>query len=223
MGFVHPTLGTWSVMWVVKTVYVGNVLSEPAFSNSIVGGIPVGLLSGTVTNLDNGFPLFGATININPGAHILQTDYNGHYELVLFNGNYNVTASLINYTDATTDVIITDGDTTLCNLQLDLVEANPDTPEVIAATALLGCSPNPFSTHSTIRYAVKAPCHITLEVFNLLGQKISTLLNTEVKSGNFTCQWNGTDNNGRRVSNGIYYLRMTAGDYSSSRKLVLLK
>jgi hypothetical protein len=66
MGFVPPAVGTWCVKWAVKAVYSGGSESQPAFSNGITGGIPNGLLSGTVTNIDNNFPLFVVTITINP-------------------------------------------------------------------------------------------------------------------------------------------------------------
>jgi hypothetical protein len=93
----------------------------------------------------------------------------------------------------------------------------------VAATELRGNFPNPFNPTTTISYSVKTPEAVTIEIFNVKGQLIKTLVSEAKEAGNHTVVWNGDDNSGRRVSSGIYYYKMSAGKYSSTRKMVMMK
>jgi flagellar hook assembly protein FlgD len=62
-----------------------------------------------------------------------------------------------------------------------------------------------------------------LEVYNVKGQLVRTLLNDVKAAGNHTVVWNGKDNNGRSVSSGIYYYKMNTGKYSSTKKMIMMK
>jgi len=90
-------------------------------------------------------------------------------------------------------------------------------------TALKGNYPNPFSPETTILYSVKGEFKVTIEVYNILGQKVKTLVSDKVKSGNHSIKWNGKDEAGRSVGSGIYFYRMTAGKYRATAKMMLMK
>lgn len=83
--------------------------------------------------------------------------------------------------------------------------------------------PNPFNPNTTIKYAIPEPSHVKVSIFNMLGQEIKTLVNTEKNAGNYSVDWSGDDNSGNKVSSGIYIYKVTAGDNVSSKKMVLLK
>ncbi len=83
--------------------------------------------------------------------------------------------------------------------------------------------PNPFNPTTTIAYELPRDGHVTLSVFNLLGQKVATLVDREQKAGKQMVQWDGRDENGRSVGNGIYLLRLEMGEYSLMKKMTLLK
>jgi hypothetical protein len=83
--------------------------------------------------------------------------------------------------------------------------------------------PNPFNAESIISYQVPKEAHVTIEVFNLLGQKLKTLVNEEKSPGSYQTIWNGKDENGRSVGSGIFVYRMQAGDFSAIRKMVLVQ
>ncbi len=83
--------------------------------------------------------------------------------------------------------------------------------------------PNPFNPNTRIELALPQACQVTLEIFNVLGQKVRTLVNGQMSAGNHSVEWNSTDDRGRQVSSGIYLYRLTAGDYLETRKMVLLK
>ena len=69
--------------------------------------------------------------------------------------------------------------------------------------------------------AVETNVHI--EVFNIRGQKIKTLLEDNFSAGSYKIDWNGTDDNNRNVASGVYFYRMHADGKTESRRMVLLK
>jgi photosystem II stability/assembly factor-like uncharacterized protein len=83
--------------------------------------------------------------------------------------------------------------------------------------------PNPFNPSTTIRYTLPKATHVTLRIYNLLGQEIRALINTQQFPGEHTITWNGTDNLDHQVSSGIYIYQIKAGDFMESRKMVLLR
>lgn len=66
-------------------------------------------------------------------------------------------------------------------------------------------------------------CNIRLEVFNILGQKIKTPVNGEMEMGLHSVVWDSNDNNGNELASGIYFLRIKAGDFIDTKKMVILK
>ena len=83
--------------------------------------------------------------------------------------------------------------------------------------------PNPFNPSTEIVYAVPRSEHVRVEVFNVLGQHVATLVNAPHQAGRYSVAWNSRDDNGRDVASGVYLYRMTAGDFVSTRKMMLLK
>ncbi len=83
--------------------------------------------------------------------------------------------------------------------------------------------PNPFNLGTQIQFQVPQRCNVSLIVFNLLGQEIRTLVDEEREIGYYKVQWNGRDDNNRDVGTGIYIIRMKAGDFVQTRKMILTK
>lgn len=83
--------------------------------------------------------------------------------------------------------------------------------------------PNPFNPTTTIKYVLPYDSQVNIRIFDLLGNEIKLLINEFQYSGQFTSTWDGTDNNGQPVSGGIYFYKLQAGDFTQSRKMVLLK
>ncbi len=98
---------------------------------------------------------------------------------------------------------------------------NPDVP--VLDYRLEQNIPNPFNPITKINYALKDNAHVLLEVFNIKGQKIKTLVNSLKSSGNHTTIWNGTDDQSMSVSSGIYYYKMKTGENVRLRKMLLMK
>ena len=83
--------------------------------------------------------------------------------------------------------------------------------------------PNPFNPETTIRYQLPEPAFVTLEIFNCLGQKVKTLVNEFKAEGYYSVVWDSKDDYNHSLPSGIYYYRLTTDEFTSSRKLVLLK
>ncbi len=83
--------------------------------------------------------------------------------------------------------------------------------------------PNPFNPSTTIRYVVHKSSLVNLEIINLLGQKVKTLVAETKRTGEYQTTWDGTDDYGRSVSSGVYFYRFRTGDETITRKMLLLK
>jgi len=83
--------------------------------------------------------------------------------------------------------------------------------------------PNPFNPVTSVNYSLPEAVHVRLEIYNALGQKVRTLVEEPQIAGYKTVHWNGVDDYGRGMASGVYFYRLEAGKYSSSKKLLLLK
>ena len=83
--------------------------------------------------------------------------------------------------------------------------------------------PNPFNPVTNFRVALPEASHVKIEIFNILGQKIKTLVDEDMRAGVFIVDWDGKDKKGLEVSSGIYFYRITTDDFSDIKKMVLLK
>jgi len=83
--------------------------------------------------------------------------------------------------------------------------------------------PNPFNSRTAISYNLAADHFVTAKVYDVKGQEVRTLVNTSQAAGPNSVFWNGRNNKGRRVSQGVYFLRMQAGDEVSSVRMLLSK
>ena len=83
--------------------------------------------------------------------------------------------------------------------------------------------PNPFNPGTMIDYALPNAGHVTLEIFNVLGQEVRTLVNEFNTAGLHTVEWDGRSNDGATVSTGIYLYRIQASEFTQTRKMILVK
>jgi hypothetical protein len=83
--------------------------------------------------------------------------------------------------------------------------------------------PNPFNPETSISFQVPKTSHIKIDVFNLLGQHIRTLIDEEKAPGSYQIMWNGLDDQGKPVSSGVYLCKMQAGDFTAMKKMVLVR
>ena len=92
-----------------------------------------------------------------------------------------------------------------------------------AEYALQAAYPNPSQRAATIKYSLKQPGQTLLKLYNVLGEEIKTLVNARQSADYYQVTWDGRDNKGRQVSNGIYFYKLVSGNYSATRKLTVLR
>ncbi|MCH7755307.1 T9SS type A sorting domain-containing protein [candidate division KSB1 bacterium] len=83
--------------------------------------------------------------------------------------------------------------------------------------------PNPFNPATVITYDLKKRVRVGISVYNLLGQKIETLVDAIQDRGIYLIRWHGTDSSQKIVPSGVYILQMRAGDFAATRKMLFLK
>jgi hypothetical protein len=105
------------------------------------------------------------------------------------------------------------------------VEANSENVALVPNNFDLAQNfPNPFNPETVIRYALPKASTVTLEIYNMLGQKVRTLIDHAPQAADFyTVSWNGRDDRGEAVATGVYIYRFSADGYATSRKMVFMK
>jgi hypothetical protein len=100
-----------------------------------------------------------------------------------------------------------------------------DTVEIPAVTSLLGNFPNPFNPETSISFQLSVfGCpSVRIEIFNIRGQVVRTLVNGYFGAGRHSVVWDGRDVNGNMVSSGVYFYQMISGDFIDTRKMLLMK
>jgi len=105
----------------------------------------------------------------------------------------------------------------------ELLSADEETIENNSITVYRNF-PNPFQKETTIKFVVSnGNRKINLDIFNIKGQKVRSLVNSTLNSGNYSILWNGLDDNGKRVSNGVYFYKVSSENFTSVKKMILMK
>ena len=83
--------------------------------------------------------------------------------------------------------------------------------------------PNPFNPETTIPFAVPDLVYVSIEIYDILGQRVKTLVSDEMNAGTYSVVWNGRDDAGRAVASGVYLYRIIAGEFVAKRRLLLVR
>ena len=82
--------------------------------------------------------------------------------------------------------------------------------------------PNPFNSRTEIRYSIPRECNVSLSIYDISGKVVKTLVNETMNAGVYSVSWNGNDNDGRKVGQGVYfYILKTAGEKMQKKMLML--
>lgn len=100
--------------------------------------------------------------------------------------------------------------------------ANSDNT-IIPQVFSLNAYPNPFNPLTTISYKLEKASSVSIKIYNLKGEAIRTVLTTSQAKGNHNTEWDGTDDWGKNVSNGVYYIKLESDNKTAIRKVTLIK
>lgn len=124
---------------------------------------------------------------------------------------------------------LTLADITVADRHARAIPVTIDQPDILirpghAGFTLSAATPNPFNPQTAITYTAPVRGHITLTVYNLLGQEVIRLVDEVKGAGRHTVVWHGTDSRGHSVASGIYLYRLTGeGGQAETRRMILLK
>ena len=105
----------------------------------------------------------------------------------------------------------------------DVAAFGVDVVDVPKMYALHPNVPNPFNPQTTVRYDVPSEGHVSLVVYNLMGQMIRVLVDGDQTDGHHQAVWDGKDTMGRDAGSGMYLCRMEAGTFHAVQKMVLIR
>ncbi|OYD17020.1 hypothetical protein CH333_02120 [candidate division WOR-3 bacterium JGI_Cruoil_03_44_89] len=85
------------------------------------------------------------------------------------------------------------------------------------------CYPNPFNSVTVIRYSCSCPSRALIKIYDVSGRLVRTLVDEEQKTGDYWITWDGSDNSGERLPKGIYFCRLKASGFISTKKVILVR
>jgi hypothetical protein len=161
------------------------------------------------------------------------TDKSAEFPIAIKSANYPVTISwTVNGTENRTFDVVTGsktvsmvgtGSKVISDASVKTVVVRVSNGTTPKEFALSQNYPNPFNPTTRFRVDVAKASQVEVSVYDVLGRKIVTLLNGEKAEGAYTMEWNGLDAQGLSVPTGMYLIRMTAGEFNATQKVMLLK
>lgn len=155
------------------------------------------------------------TTSESDGSYLLENVTAGEYTLIVESTEYENTSDngTVNVDYGTNSV--NTKDLYLSPSSTTGVGNQSNTP---SSYSLMQNYPNPFNPTTTIRFTIPEKVQVRLEVYNLIGQKVATLINSELNAGQYSVEFNGVG-----LSSGIYLYKIQAGNFVSVKKMLLLK
>ncbi len=212
LGFGLTVKADTTVIVPLAALTEGTIASSwgvPTF-NVIQDSIKIGI--GGIDPLAGGGTLLFIRYAVNPKASVDDTSIL-HFADFLFN-------------EGTPSNITNDG---LFVVKPTGVEDDPSSSLIPSSYSLSQNYPNPFNSTTLIGYAIPdrdregRPHRTTLWVYNILGQVVRTLVDGQQEAGYHSVRWESRDQAGREVASGIYFYRIKAGDFTVTRKMVLMR
>lgn len=181
-------------------------------------------VSGTITNpmgvgIENVVVILTDTDNNVVG--FARTDELGQYTVSnIPTQSYTVIATKIGVSTVSQSLLV------YGNESLDMVINAPtanDDSYIPVSSASLSTYPNPFNPNTNISFTTPKDSKVNVRIFNVKGQCIKSLMSNNLKAGLHSLKWDGTDNNGHRVTSGIYMVRLQGEGFKNSHKITLMK
>ncbi len=134
-----------------------------------------------------------------------------YYGNLIAYGDYEVTGYLSTYNNLPLSV------------DIEYIPAGTDDPTMSSENLTLISTPNPFKSSTNISFSISKNQHVMMDLYNLKGQKIKTLTNEKYSKGEHTVSWNGCDENGTKVSPGVYFFKLECdGEVAIVKKCMVL-
>jgi len=207
--------GTWH--YAVRCQHTYGVESIATFSNALDKDDPPTFEADFNITAPNSNPLQYCITSLTSFYHTYNSnsDAQGLADYTVNPGVYDLHISKNGYEDYDLeDILITE------NLEMNimLVSLDESDDEIIAQTSLLGIYPNPFNPETTLSFSLQKAVHTTIEVYNLKGQKIESIVDKQLPAGSHSVTWDAA-----QQPSGIYLIKFQADNVTQLSKAVLLK
>lgn len=183
---------------------IGSV--KDALGNALVGS--------SIIALDANLEVAGYSFADETGSFVLSGLVPGDYKVMAnaigFNDSrvYNITLDYVSHTSANLNFVI----------EPSGITSNEDKSAVVSNFELKQNYPNPFNPSTTISFSIPQQEKVTLKIYNVLGNVVSVLIDEVKSAGNYSISFDGS-----QLSSGVYFYKLEAGSYSSTKKLTLMK
>jgi flagellar hook assembly protein FlgD len=104
-----------------------------------------------------------------------------------------------------------------------VTDVPPDQSTVPTNYMLAQNYPNPFNPTTQILFAIPQNERVTLSIYNVLGQRIATLVDGMLTQGSHVVTWNGRDNRGMQLPSGVYFYTLKTSSFTASKRMLMLK
>ncbi|MEJ2635171.1 MAG: FlgD immunoglobulin-like domain containing protein [Calditrichia bacterium] len=204
-----PVSGTWAanLLKLNFDAFLGGTnwtdYANADASNSNAATVFIGTISGSGMGVRNVNSFGGATVYL-PFDLSAVADTNDVGDPLILPDAYALLENGVNYINTFTAI----GDVA---------------PKANMSYELKANYPNPFNPITTIEYTLPEKSNVTLNVYNLLGEKVKTLVNSSQAAKSYRVTWDGTNDRGVKVASGIYIYKINAGNFAESRKMILMK
>jgi hypothetical protein len=121
------------------------------------------------------------------------------------------------------DIRARDLDNKFKDLDATVEKGSPEMKDIPAVSFMQDNYPNPFNPVTNLKYGVAVEGRVSIDIYDVRGRQVATLLNEVVRPGTYTIVWDGKDNGGRRVSSGIYMARFKTMDQTQVQRMTLVK
>jgi len=183
-----------------------------------------GGLKGTVMTKE-GTPIENVSINIHGSSSRVFTDVNGGFYF------HSISVDLVNIVAikegyiayGSEGILLAANETITHSFMMELEASDLDVEISTPSQKLYSNFPNPFNPSTTIRFEVQGSRFVSIEVFNIRGQHVKTLVDGYFEDGIHSVVWDGIDHQGISVPSGIYFYRLETNTGSEVRRMVLMK
>ena len=226
-GDNSTTLPTDPANWAI----VSDAQSTPGYNNGGANNsLPVELTSFSASVLD------GSTVNLtwstatevnNYGFDVERSSGNSGWQKIGFvagSGNSNSTKNY-SFTDKPSGGTSFSYKLKQIDVDGSFQYYDPVTVSLAVSSApqLLQNSPNPFNPSTTIKFYIPNASDVSIKIYDIMGREVTTLINQQATAGYHNVYWNGKNSRGENVASGVYLYRLTAGNFSETKKMNLLK
>ena len=105
----------------------------------------------------------------------------------------------------------------------DMMDSSNDVTEIQNGSYIIGNYPNPFNPETTISYNIDQSTNVKVDIYNIQGKKVKTLVNEMQNAGQHKEVWDGKDDNGKSVGSGMYFFKLRTSRYDGTKRMILMK